>query len=69
MSMIVALQCRLAASGADDNMWTDVQTWAVAVTESLPGRDVSYFASEPGDYRLYVKNFGSGICQARVWEG
>ncbi len=69
MSMIIALQTRLINATSDDNMWTDVQTWAVAVTESLPGRDISYFVAEPSDFRLYVKNFGSGICQARVWEG
>ncbi len=68
MSMILALQRRVL--GGDDNMWADVQTWAIAVTESLPGRDLAYLnAEQEGEYRLYVKNFGSGICQARVWGG
>ena len=68
MSMTVALQARLA--GGDNNMWADVQTWAVVVTESLPGRDYIYLnAPDPCDYRLYVKTFGSGICQALLWEG
>ena len=68
MSMIIALQARMA--GTDNNMWADVTTWAVAVTESLPGRDYAYLNAEPGmDYRLYVKQFASGICNARVWEG
>jgi hypothetical protein len=68
MSMIIALQTRML--GGDDNMWTDVQTWAVALTEPLAGRDLTYAISEPGiDVRLQVKSFGSGICQARLWEG
>ena len=68
MSMTIALQLKL--QGGDDNMWADVQTWAVAATESLAGRDLTYAVSEPGvDARLQVKIFGSGICQARVWEG
>lgn len=68
MSMIIALQRKLI--GGDDNMWADVQTWAVAVTESLPGRDLAYLSAEQeAEYRLYVKNFGSGICQARLWGG
>ena len=68
MSMIIALQAKLL--GGETNMWADIQTWTILVTESLPGRDLSYFVAEPGlDVRLAVKSLGSGICQARVWEG
>jgi hypothetical protein len=68
MSMTIALQAKV--QGGDDNMWADVQTWAVVATESMAGRDLSYLVSEPGvDFRLFVKDFQSGICQARVWEG
>lgn len=68
MSMTIALQRKLL--GGDDNMWADVQTWAVAATESLPGRDYVYeTAEQTGDFRLYVKSFTSGICQARLWGG
>jgi len=68
MSMIIALQRELI--GGEDNMWVDVQTWAVALTESLPGRDLVYLSAEQtANYRLYVKNYGSGICQARLWGG
>lgn len=68
MSMTIALQRRML--GGDDNMWADVQTWAVVVTESLPGRDYAYLSAEQtADYRLMVKLFGSGICLARLWGG
>lgn len=73
MSMTIALQAQLqglnaAGSAVDNNMWADVQTWAVAVTESMPGRDYAYLNPEVGTaYRLLVKLFGSGICQARLW--
>lgn len=68
MSMVIALQ--RAMLGGDNNMWCDVQTWAIAVTESMPGRDLAYLnAEQEGTYRLAVKSYGSGICQARVWEG
>lgn len=68
MSMVIALQMRIP--GDDNGAWCDVQTWAVAVTESMPGRDLSYFVSEPGlSARLAVKNYGSGLAQARLWEG
>lgn len=66
MSMTIALQAKML--GGDDNMWADVQTWAVTVAESMPGRDLTYANGEHEiDYRLYVKNFQSGICQARLW--
>lgn len=68
MSMTIALQRQLL--GGETNMWCDVQTWAVLATESMPGRDLAYLnAEQEGYYRLYVKDFQSGICQARVWAG
>lgn len=68
MSMTIALQRRML--DGDDNMWADVQTWAVAATESMAGRDYAYLnAEQEGEYRLYVKSFTSGICQARLWGG
>lgn len=68
MSMTVALQGRLL--GGDNNMWADVQTWAIASTESLAGRDYVYQNVEEGsEYRVVVKSFTSGICQARLWGG
>jgi len=66
-SMTMALQAKVPGS---DELWCDVQTWAVAVTESMAGRDLSYLVAEPGvDVRLAVKNFQSGVCNGRVWEG
>jgi hypothetical protein len=68
MSMTIALQTKL--QGGDDNMWCDVQTWAVVGTESMRGTDYAYLVPESGvDARVLVKSFTSGICQARLWEG
>ena len=66
MSMVIALQRELI--GGESNMWCDVTTWAIALTESMPGRDYVYLSAEQtANYRLYVKSYGSGICQARMW--
>lgn len=67
MSMTIALQAKM--NGGDDNIWCDVQTWAVASTESMAGRDFAYLVAEHrSEFRVYVKSFTSGICQARLWE-
>jgi hypothetical protein len=68
MSMIIALQRELI--GGESNMWADVETWTIALTESMPGRDLAYLnAEQDANYRLYVKHYGSGRCQARLWGG
>lgn len=67
MSITMVLQA--AIPGADD-LWCDVQTWAVALTEIMAGRDLSYFIGEHNvDFRLGVKLGGTNFCQARLWEG
>ena len=67
MSMTIALQAMIPGS---DDLWCDVQTWSVASTESMSGRDLAYLNVEQMiDYRLKVKSFTSGICQARLMEG
>ena len=67
-SMTMALQRRLL--GGETNMWADVQTWAVAPTESMAGRDLVYqTAEQEAEYQLILKSFTSGIVQARLWGG
>lgn len=64
MSMTVVLQAKIPGS---DDLWTDSQTWAIAVAESMPGKDIDYQnGPEATEYRLGCKIYGSGIMQARL---
>lgn len=68
LSATIALQRKML--GGDDNMWADVQTWAVVGTEIMPGRDFVYLTAEQeADFRLSIKSWTAGIIQARLWGG
>ena len=62
MSMVMTLQKKIVGS---DELWCDVQSWAIAVTEPMSGRHFKNETPEPGDFRLGCDaSYGSGFCNA-----